>query len=95
MPYAVIAHYRCAAADAGLVRDALLKMREHTRREPANLAYEVHAEAGDPAAFILYEQYADRAGFDAHAASPHFVEYILGTVRPKLTGRDVLFGDVL
>ena len=95
MPYAVIAIYRCAAADTALVRDTLLKMRDHTRREPGNLAYEVHADADDPAAFILYEKYADRAGFEAHAASPHFAEYILGTVRPKLTERTVRFADVL
>lgn len=96
MPYAVIAHYRCTAQDAALIRDALLKMREHTRREPGNLAYEVHAEEGaEPAAFILYEQYTDRAAFDAHAASEHFAEYILGIVRPLLTDRNVLFGEVI
>jgi quinol monooxygenase YgiN len=94
--YAVIAHYRCAAQDAALIREALLTMRQHTLKEPGNLAYEVHAEAGaGPSAFILYEQYTDRAAFDAHAASEHFAEHILGTVRPRLTQRDVLFGDVL
>ena len=96
MPYAVIAHYRCAAQDAGLIAEALLTMCEHTLNEPGNLAYEVHAEEGaEPPAFILYEQYVDRAAFDAHAASGHFAEHILGTVRPRLTQRDVLFGDVL
>ena len=96
MPYAVIAHYRCTPEDAGLIREALLTMREHTRQEPGNLAYEVHAEEGaEPPAFILYEQYADRAAFDAHAASEHFAKHILGTVRPRLTQRDVLFGQVL
>jgi len=28
--YAVIAHYRCTPEDAGLIREALLTMREHT-----------------------------------------------------------------
>jgi quinol monooxygenase YgiN len=91
VPYAVIAHYRCTAQNAGLIQEALLMMHEHTLKEPGTLAYEVHAE---PPAFILYEQYADRAAFDAHAGSEHFAEHILGTVRPRLTHRDVLFGDV-
>ena len=96
MPYAVIAHYRCTAEDAAVIEEALLTMREHTLKEPGNLAYEVHAEAGAvPPAFILYEQYLDRAAFDAHAASEHFAKHILGTVRPRLTQRDVLFGEVL
>ena len=96
MPFAVIAHYRCAAQDAALIQEALLTMREHTLKEPGNLAYVVHAEEGaEPPAFILYEQYTDRAAFDAHAASEHFAEYILGTVRPRLTQRDVLFGQII
>ncbi|GAA3442678.1 putative quinol monooxygenase [Planomonospora venezuelensis] len=95
MPYAVVAHYRCEPDDAGLVRDALLKMREHTLREPGNLAYVVHADADADGAFTLYEQYVDRAAFDAHAASAHFAEHILATVRPKLTERTVWFGEVL
>ncbi len=95
MPYAVVAHYRCAPEDAGQVRDALLKMREHTLREPGNLAYVVHADADAPAAFTLYEQYVDRAAFDAHASSAHFAEYILATVRPRLAERTVWFGEVL
>ncbi|WP_433360411.1 putative quinol monooxygenase [Actinoplanes sp. CA-142083] len=93
MAYAVIAHYRCAAEDVALIQEALLTMREHTLKEPGALAYVVHA-AEDPG-FILYEQYTDRAAFDAHAASEHFAEYILGTVRPRLTQRDVLFGQVV
>ena len=66
------------------------------RSTSGNLAYVVHAEEGaEPPAFILYEQYTDRAAFDAHAASEHFAEYILGTVRPRLTQRDVLFGQII
>jgi quinol monooxygenase YgiN len=95
MSFAVIAHYRCTEQDAALIRDALLKMREQTRREPGNLDYIVHEEEGEKPAFILYEQYTDRAAFDAHAASPHFTQYIVETVRPRLVERDVLFGSVL
>ncbi|MER6346228.1 putative quinol monooxygenase [Streptomyces sp. NPDC001595] len=95
MAFAVVAHYRCAPADADTVRAALLRMREHTRAEPGNLAYEVHAESDRPGGFVLYERYADRAGFDAHAAADHFDELIVRTVRPLLTDRTVTFADVL
>ncbi|MFE6282240.1 putative quinol monooxygenase [Streptomyces sp. NPDC057877] len=95
MPYAVFAHYRCAPADAATVRGALLKMREHTRAEPANLVYEVHAEAERAGGFVLYEVYADRAGFDAHAAAGYFEALIVGVVRPLLVERTVTFAEVL
>ncbi|MFB8775699.1 putative quinol monooxygenase [Streptomyces broussonetiae] len=95
MAYAVFAHYRCAPADAATVRGALLKMREFTRAEPGNLAYEVHAEAGREGGFVLYEVYVDRAGFDAHAAAVYFDELIVGVVRPLLVERTVTFAEVL
>ena len=92
MAYAVFAHYRCEPSDTPVIRDALLKMREHTREEPANIEYAVHSTDGG---FVLYEVYSDRAGFDAHAASDHFAEYIAGIVRPLLTDRQVTFAEVL
>ncbi|MET7682568.1 putative quinol monooxygenase [Streptomyces sp. NPDC005423] len=95
MAYAVIAHYFCEPADEETVRAALLKVRELTRAEPANLAYEVHAEADTPGSFVLYERYADRAGFDAHKAAGHFDELIVRTVWPLLTDRRVTFAEVL
>jgi quinol monooxygenase YgiN len=95
MAYAVIAHYRCAPEDVELVQESLLRMREHTRREPANLEYVVHADSEDENAFVLYEVYTDRAGFEAHAASDHFAELIVGVVRPRLLDRRVTFASPL
>ncbi|MFF3504000.1 putative quinol monooxygenase [Streptomyces sp. NPDC003247] len=95
MSYAVVAHYRCAPEDEASVRAALLKVREHTRAEPANETYEVHAVEGEPGGFLLYERYADRAGFEAHKAAGHFEELIVETVWPLLTDRTVTFAEVL
>ncbi|MEU5278228.1 antibiotic biosynthesis monooxygenase [Streptomyces asoensis] len=95
MAYAVVAHYRCAPADAGAVRAVLLQVREHTRAEPANEAYEVHAVEGRSGGFLLYERYADRAGFEAHKAAGHFRRLIVDGVWPLLTERTVTFAEVL
>ncbi|MER6960263.1 MULTISPECIES: antibiotic biosynthesis monooxygenase [unclassified Streptomyces] len=95
MSYAVVAHYRCDPADEATVRAALLKAREQTRAEPANEGYEVHAVEGQPGGFLLYERYADRAGFEAHKASGHFRELVVGAVWPLLTERSVTFAEVL
>jgi len=95
MAYTVIAHYRCEPANEAVVRDALLRARARSRKEPGNLVYEVHAEEGRPGGFVLYETYVDRAHFDAHASSPHFAELIVATVRPLLTERTVTFAELL
>ncbi|MEU1511384.1 antibiotic biosynthesis monooxygenase family protein [Streptomyces sp. NPDC005811] len=95
MAYAVVAHYRCAPADEATVREALLRMRERTLGEPANKGYEVHAVVDEPGGFLLYERYADRAGFEAHKAADHFEELIVETVWPLLTERTVTFAETL
>lgn len=98
MPFAVIATYTCAADDVDEIRARLLTMREHTVAEPANLAYLVH-ETIDPddetGGFILYEQYTDRAGFEAHHQTAHFEEHVNGFIRPLLLDRTVQFAEVL
>jgi quinol monooxygenase YgiN len=95
MAFAVIARYRCEPADEATVRAATLKMREHTLSEPGNLAYVVHAEADQPGVIVLYEQYTDRAAFEAHTAADYFDELIVKTVRPLLVDRTVTFAEVL
>ncbi|MGW2965005.1 putative quinol monooxygenase [Streptomyces sp. NPDC001220] len=95
MAYAVVARYRCAPADEATVRAALLKAREATRTEPAGLMYEVHVMEGEPGGFLLYERYVDREGFEAHRASAHFAEVIVGVVLPLLTERTVTFAEVI
>lgn len=93
--FGVVARYTCAPEDVEEVRAALLEVREHTLQEPANLQYVVHQDADGEPVFVLYEQYTDRAGFDAHTGSEHFAAIIGERVRPKLTSRTVTFLEVL
>jgi quinol monooxygenase YgiN len=93
--FAVIARYVCSHEDAPEVRARLLTMREHSLREPGNLAYVVHEDVDSPHTFLLYEQYADRADFEAHTRTEHFGEHIAGFVRPRLLERTAYFSDVL
>lgn len=95
MALAVIARYECAARDIADIRSALLEMREYTLNEPGNITYEVHEELDAEGVFILYEQYVDREGFDAHTRTPHFEEHINGFIKPRLRDRTVYFADVI
>jgi quinol monooxygenase YgiN len=97
--YAVIARYCCSSAEAEQIRERLLQMREDTLKEPANITYVVHEEIDDEVdgqvAFLLYEQYTDRDGFEAHTKTQHFVEHVGGFIRPRLLDRTVHFAEVL
>ena len=43
--------------------------------EPGCQRFDVWQSPGDPARIFLYEIYDDRAAFDAHLASPHFLAF--------------------
>ena len=49
----------------------------------------------DPRQFLLYEQYHDRSGYEAHMATPEFAEHIRGTVVPLLERRERDFYEVV
>jgi quinol monooxygenase YgiN len=68
------AHLRCRADavnefKARLLRHALTSLE----REPGGcLRFDVHQETGDPALFLLLEEYADAAALEAHRGSDHY-----------------------
>ena len=56
---------------AATVRNA----RASCEREPGCRQFDVCVASEDPAAIFLYEVYDDRAAFDAHLATSHFLEF--------------------
>ncbi|GAA3475783.1 putative quinol monooxygenase [Streptomyces yanii] len=90
MTYVVVARYRTQAGAENTVLSLLDTMAAASRKEPGNLAYQVHQGTEDPQAIVLYEEYASEADFTAHCATPHFQEIVLGEVVPLLESRDVL-----
>ncbi|MFC4257315.1 antibiotic biosynthesis monooxygenase [Altererythrobacter xixiisoli] len=45
---------------------------EHTRQEPACIAYDLFVDQKDPGHFIFVEEWPHRAALDAHCRTPHF-----------------------
>ena len=62
-----------------------------SRAEPGCLQYDAHRDRDDPNSFFLFERYVDEAAFDAHGASPHFQELVLGEALPLLAARERRF----
>jgi len=50
-------------------------LRQETRKEPGNIAYDVYRSTETPNVFFLHERYLDQAALDAHRASAHFQEH--------------------
>jgi quinol monooxygenase YgiN len=65
-------------------RHFILKMQEHTRREPGCRMYAGHQSTKNPRHFLFYEQYDNAEALDAHRASPYFREYIAQGLEPLM-----------
>ncbi|WP_434316062.1 putative quinol monooxygenase [Leifsonia sp. P73] len=50
-------------------------LAEHVRQEPGNVSFIAHRLAEDPAAFFVYEEYADADAFEAHLRSEHGIAF--------------------
>ena len=75
------------AGESAAVAELLRRMTPLSRAEPGCLQYDGHRDPDDPDRFFLYERYADEAALEAHAASPHFRELVLGDALPRLASR--------
>lgn len=84
----VIARYRALPGRGDDVAALLAPHIAATRAEPGCDGFLVNRAAEDRDRFVLYEQYADEAAFQAHRESPHFREYVLGGVVPLLAERE-------
>jgi quinol monooxygenase YgiN len=84
----VIARYRVRPGRGDEVAALLGPHIAATRAEPGCLAFLVNRSMDDGDRFVLYEQYADEAAFQAHRVSPHFREIIDGRVVPLLDERE-------
>jgi quinol monooxygenase YgiN len=50
-------------------------LAQQVRQEPGNVSFLAHRLADDPAAFFVYEEYADADAFAAHLRSEHGVAF--------------------
>jgi len=76
MPIFHTAHLRVRKDSVEQFRDRLLRhARISLEAEPGCHRFDIHQETDDPTLFLLIEIYADKAAFDAHRNSPHFLQF--------------------
>ena len=82
--YVVAAQYYDKEGKDDEIAAILQTMIPISSAEPGCALYTVNRSLEDPRKFLLYEQYHDRAGYEAHMATEPFKENILGKVVPML-----------
>jgi quinol monooxygenase YgiN len=87
MAYVVLARWVAKPGEEEAVAAAIDALIEPSQAEPGNLMYQAHRDPSDPRVFLLYEQYADEAGYKAHGESEHFKRLGHGDAIPRLEAR--------
>jgi quinol monooxygenase YgiN len=93
--FVVSAHYYAKEGKDDDVAAVLQTMIPISRAEPGCALYTVNRSVDDPRKFLLYEQYRDKSGYEAHMATDVFKANILGKVVPMLESRVRDFYEVL
>ncbi len=68
---AVIATFQARPGREAELRNALIGLVAPTRKEAGCINYYLHSSPEDPAKFLFYENWTDKAALDAHMQTPH------------------------
>jgi (4S)-4-hydroxy-5-phosphonooxypentane-2,3-dione isomerase len=95
MTYVVIATWRAREGEEDAVREILRTLAPLTLSEPACRMYIAQQDRADSRTFVIYEQYDDEAGLQAHRESAHFKEHVLGDAVNRLEERHARFYEIV
>ena len=84
----ITAIWEAKPGEADTVADILGRFAPEARNEPGVHLFLVHRAAANPAQFLFYELFKDKAAFAAHQETPHFRSLILGEALPLLSRRE-------
>jgi quinol monooxygenase YgiN len=94
--FVLVVRMKAQAGKEAEVEEAIGRLAEATREEPGCEHYVPCRSQDDPGSFLFYEQYADRAAFEAHGQSEHFQRLAVGRLFPLLEeGRERVFYETL
>jgi len=71
------------------------ELAEASRAEPGCEAYVPCRDPEDPRSFLFYEQYRDKAAFEAHGASEHLQRLAAGELFELLESRERTFYETI
>ncbi|MBV8258893.1 MAG: antibiotic biosynthesis monooxygenase [Actinobacteria bacterium] len=96
MSFVLVVRMRAQEGKEEEVAEVIRELTEATRQEPGNEAYIPCRSHEDPRSFLFYEQYVDKAAFEAHGQSEHFQRLAVGRLWGLLEGdRERGFYDTL
>ena len=87
MPIVMHATWVLADGKEAVALDALERLAPLSRAEPGCRLYQPYRDPAEPQIVHIVEIYDDEAALEAHGASAHFEQYVLGQAVPALADR--------
>jgi quinol monooxygenase YgiN len=84
-----IVRMRFRSEDRARVAELLTELARASRQEPGCVNYVPHTIDGEPDTVVIYEQYQDQKAAEAHRASPHFRDMVVGGLYQMMLDRQV------
>jgi quinol monooxygenase YgiN len=95
MAFVLVVKMRTLEGKDDEAAEVMRELAGATRQEPGCIHYIPVRSVDDPRAFLFYEEYADRAALDAHAASEHFERLATGNLFTLLESRERSFFETV
>lgn len=70
-PVVLYAEFTALSDRLAEVERLITGLAHDVHQEPGNLEFTVYQRAEDPCRFVVFEQYADTAAFEAHISAPY------------------------
>lgn len=88
--YVIAARYLSKPGKERQVAENLTRMAQFSNSddEPGCVLYAINQSIENPRSFLLYEQYTDEAGFNAHTQTDYFNKLVLEGTVPLLDHRE-------
>jgi quinol monooxygenase YgiN len=94
MSFVLVVRLKAKPGSEKRVAELMRELAVETRKEPGNELYIPCRDPEDPSAFLFFEQYRDKAAFEAHGASDHFQRLVVGELA-ELSERERTFYETL
>ena len=95
MSFVLVVRMKATEGSEERAVELMNELGEASRAEPGCEAYVPCRDPEDPASFLIYERYRDKAAFEAHGASEHFQRLGLGGLFELMESRERTFYETL
>ncbi|HEY0416716.1 MAG TPA: putative quinol monooxygenase [Gaiellaceae bacterium] len=95
MSFVLVVRMKVKEGEEERAVELMRELAEATRQESGCEAYVPCRDPEDAGSFLFYEQYRDKAAFEAHGASDHFQRLAVGQLWDLLESRERTFFETV